>query len=139
MLTQCSPQQQNKPQADMLEYHVSLWYLLFSIQLGHKTCSAYTLDHVASATVDQRWNVNKQREKTQATLAGLHDYQTVDCQMLCSRCSSNRQLSFTSMYVITCQSVSRPLWFVLPVSIPTFPRLPDVDICCAFCWAPLGG
>ena len=46
----------------------------------------------------------------------------IDCQMFCSCCSANLQLSFTRLSLPVCPSVShacKPLWFSLPVSIPT--------------------
>jgi len=73
------------------------------------------------------------------TWAGLQDCETdrhaVDRRMLCSWCSANRPLSFTSMSAVARQShVQATLACTTTVYPYSSPVSPDVDVCCVAGW-----
>ena len=74
-----------------------------------------------------------------ATWAGLQDCETdhhaVDRRMLCSWCSADRPLSFTSMSAIARQSRVQATLACTTTVYPYFsPVSPDVDVCCVAGW-----
>jgi len=71
-----------------------------------------------------------------ATWAGLQDSDGSSCDRpLCSRCSANRPLSFTSMSAVAHQShVQATLACTTTVYPYSSPVSPDVDICCVAGW-----
>jgi len=74
-----------------------------------------------------------------ATWAGLQDCQTdhhaVDSRMLCSWCSANRPLSFTSMSAIVRQSSMQATLACTTTVYPySSPVSPDVVLCCVAGW-----